>query len=167
MFRFALVLSLLAGALAGGQPFAPAQDKKDVNVAKKISVRAFRARAAGSPAARAIANPKLAAVTFPPTKGNPMLLPNSSPEFSLNSPTVNVTFAGENWADADKTTVTEAVKAILKSSYLSALNQKHYGSDGKAVSGTSSVSEAELKLDLGNSGARYPSSDNLDAFFAK
>jgi hypothetical protein len=86
----------------------------------------------------------------------------SSPAFSLNSPTVNLTFAGRNWKDADKSAVLASVKAIVTSPYLSALKQANYGSDGNAVWGTSSTSQADLKLDLGD----HPSLANLDTFFA-
>jgi hypothetical protein len=134
---------------------------KDANARKKISARPFKARKAGARMARRVVNRQLAAATFRPTKGAPTFLSTSTPDYSLSSPTVNVTFAGQNWTSADKATVINAVKAIVNSAYLSALNQDKYGSDGKAVWGISSTSKAALKLGKGT----YPSLANLDDFF--
>jgi hypothetical protein len=60
--------------------------------------------------------------------------------------------------------VVGAVKTIVGSAYLSALNQPNYGSDGKAVWGASSTSGAALALDAGSKGASYPSRKSLAAF---
>jgi hypothetical protein len=164
-------VGLAFGALAASTftllgPLAAApKAAKDANAKKKISARIFKARAAGSRSARSAAIAGLAAATFAPRKGAPQLRTNSTPDYSLSSPTVNVTFTGRNWTAADKAAVADAVKKIVQSAYLSALKQPNYGSDGKAVWGVSSTSAVMLKLDQGGPGARYPSFTSLDAFF--
>jgi hypothetical protein len=131
---------------------------------KKISGHPFKAPPPGLKSTLGTSRPAGGGVTFGPRKGAPTLLTNSTPDFSLKSPTVNVVFHGDSWKDADKQAVVGAVKTIIGSLYLSALNQPNYGGDGKAVWGTSSTSGAALALDQGNRGARYPSRESLAAF---
>jgi hypothetical protein len=103
------------------------------------------------------------AAVFPPIRGT-TLAPGSTPNFSLRSPTVNVVFHGSNWTAADKQTVLNGVQAILSGPFLSALDQPNYGSDGKALWGTSLSSTARLDLDTPFAGGKYPSAASLAAF---
>ena|SRR5579884_2256318 len=126
--------------------------------AKHVAGHPCKGPPAGFTPRRVAAKPALAtasAVIFPPLPGT-NLAPGSSPSGSLKSPTVNVIFHGNSWTAADRQTVVNAVQAILSGPYLSALSQPNYGSDGKAVWGSSSVSNATLELDTPSRAASSP-----------
>jgi hypothetical protein len=163
-------LIALVGVVGFREDEAAAQDKKEPGKKKRISRHAFKAPGKMK-FARGAFRAKGGGVTFGPKKGAPELLTTSSPGSSLKSPTVNVVFHTASWwKDADKRAVVDAVKTILGSSYLSALNQPNYGSDGKAIWGASSTSDAALTLDMdlkdrdGNVIGSYPSQKSLAAF---
>jgi hypothetical protein len=116
--------------------------------------------------ARGTVKPALAAaaaVRFTPLPGT-TLGPDSSPNFSLKSPKVNVIFHGTNWTAANQDIVIRGVQSILSGPYLSALSQPKYGSDGKSVFGTSMSSPGKLDLDTPFAGGKYPSVASLAAF---
>jgi hypothetical protein len=141
-----------------------ARTTRPAAAAKRPTPHPFMAPKAGFRAAKAAVKKGIRpAMSFAPIAGT-NLAPNSSPAFSLSSPTVNVIFHGPNWTAADQQTVLNAVQSILSGPYLSALNQPGYGSDGKAVFGTSSSSNATLNLDTPFQGGRFPSQASLDAF---
>ncbi len=105
-------------------------------------------------------------VAFPHRDGTMLDPVLSSPNFSMNSVTVNVVFHGGTWSDADKTNLTRAVQSILTSSYLSGLVQANYGTDGKATFGVSLSSNADLTLDgtIPGSTLRYPTLASMEKF---
>jgi hypothetical protein len=160
-----VVLSLFVALPVMSAPTASRAAR--ATAAKRVKHHPFMVPKTGLRAAHAKAKTGITpAKAFTPIAGT-TLAANSSPALSLSSPTVNVIFAGPNWSDPDKQTVLGAVQAILASPYLSSLNQPNYGSDGKAVFGTSSSDSRTITLDIGFAGGALPSQGSLDAFMSK
>ena len=154
-----LLFSMALSGVAAPPPVHPPHDSAHKGVAR----HPFEAPPRGMRFATGVVKQGLAATTFPAVPGT-KLTADSSPASSLSSPTVNIIFAGPNWTAADQQTVLNAVQSILKGPYLSGLNQPNYGSDGKAIWGSSFSSNTAVKLDTPFAGGKYPSQKTLDDF---